>query len=103
MTCAVLRPAHPGALHPGLDQNLVGRLYCAASDWHPSGADFGITHAVLLLFEEVEHAGDGLPAGMLFCQAPQRADDLADAVLPFLQGFPEFLEPVPRLRRDPSP
>ena len=41
----------------------------------------------------------GLPAGMLFRQAPQRADDLADAVLPFLQGFPEFLEPVPRLQR----
>ena len=82
-----------------LYQDLVGRLDCAASDWHPSGVDFGISHAVLMLSEEVEHAGDGLPAGMLLREVSQRADDLADAVLPFLQGFAERLEPVPRLRR----
>ena len=99
MSCAVLRPAHPGTLHPALYQNLVGRLYCAASDWHPSGVDFGISHAVLMLSEEVEHAGNGLPAGMLLREVSQRADDLADAVLPFLQGLAERLEPVPRLRR----
>ena len=36
---------------------------------------------------------------MLLREVPQRADDLADAVPPFLQGLTEFLEPVLCLRR----
>ena len=49
--------------------------------------------------DEFERAGDGLPAGMLLREVPQRADGPADAVLPVRQGFAEFLEPVRRLRR----